>query len=119
MNTCPSVEPITTSFQNMQCLEQTKVAIHSAPIQPKHLLNNGSLIKPELLDLHSNIPRSASLTHSPKHLDSPCHSHHEHQAQEMANLEQIWSGLSLGRSNDEMVTYVQIPFHPQTALAWD
>ena len=41
------------------------------------------------------------------------------QAQEMAALEQIWSGLSLGRSEDEMVSYVRIPVHPWTALAWN
>ena len=41
------------------------------------------------------------------------------QAQEIANLEQIWSSLSLGRSNDETVTYVRILVHLQTALAWN
>ena len=37
----------------------------------------------------------------------------------MATLEQIWSGLSLGCSKDETVSYVQIPVHPRTALAWN
>nr|POE83261.1 hypothetical protein CFP56_65939 [Quercus suber] len=41
------------------------------------------------------------------------------QAQEIVNLEQIGSGLSLGRSNDETVSYVQILVHPRTALAWN
>ena len=41
------------------------------------------------------------------------------QAQEMAALEQIWSGLSLGRSEDETVSYVRIPVHPWTALVWN
>ena len=34
------------------------------------------------------------------------------QAREMEALEQIWSGLSLGRSKDETVSYVRIPVHP-------
>ena len=36
----------------------------------------------------------------------------------MEALEQIWSGLSLGRSEDETVSYVCIPVHPRTAMAW-
>ena len=36
----------------------------------------------------------------------------------MEALEQIWSGLSLGRSEDETVSYVRIPIHPRTAMAW-
>ena len=30
----------------------------------------------------------------------------------MEALEQIWSGLSLGRSKDETVSYVRILVHP-------
>ena len=41
------------------------------------------------------------------------------QAQEMANLEEIWSGLFLGCFNDETVSYVCIPVHPRGAMAWN
>ena len=41
------------------------------------------------------------------------------QAREMEALEQIWSGLSLERSEEEMVSYVRIPVHPRTAMAWN
>ena len=36
----------------------------------------------------------------------------------MEALEQIGSGLSLGRSEDETVSYVRIPVHPRTVMAW-
>ena len=39
------------------------------------------------------------------------------QAQEMEALEQIWSDLSLGRSEDETVSYVRIPVYPRTTMA--
>ena len=126
MATCPSAKQITPPFQDMYYLEKNDDALHSAPTQTKQPLNNASLIGPKLLDTHSDKPQPASHTHSPKHPDSPCHSHHEHtfiypqdQAQEMADLEQKLSSLSLGRSNDETVSYVQISVHPQTALAWN
>ena len=41
------------------------------------------------------------------------------QAREMEALEQIWSVLSLGRSEDETVSYVRILVHPRTAMAWN
>ena len=41
------------------------------------------------------------------------------QAREMEALEQIWSGLSLECSKDETVSYVRIPVHPRTAMAWN
>ena len=41
------------------------------------------------------------------------------QTREMTALEQIWSGLSLGRSDDETVSYVRIPVHPRVAMAWN
>ena len=37
----------------------------------------------------------------------------------MELLEQIWSSLSLGRSNDKTVSYVPIPVHPQAAMVWN
>ena len=43
---------------------------------------------------------------------------HDH-AQQMELLEQIWSGLSLSRSNDETVSYVRIPVHPRVAMVWN
>ena len=41
---------------------------------------------------------------------------HEHT---MANLEQIWSGLSLEHSHDETMSFVRISIHPRTALVWN
>ena len=40
------------------------------------------------------------------------------QAREMEALEQIWSGLSLEHSK-ETVSYVRIPVHPRTTMAWN
>ena len=37
----------------------------------------------------------------------------------MELLEQIWSGLSLSRSNDKTVSYVPIPVHPRAAMVWN
>ena len=39
--------------------------------------------------------------------------------QEMENLEQLWSGLSLEHTLNEMVNYVHIPAHSQTAMQWN
>ena len=41
------------------------------------------------------------------------------QAREMEAFEQIWSGLSLERSEDETVSYVRISVHPRTTMAWN
>ena len=37
----------------------------------------------------------------------------------MANLEQVWSSLSLEHSQDELVSFVRIPVHPRTAMVWN
>ena len=37
----------------------------------------------------------------------------------MANLEQVWSSLSLEYSQDELVGFVRIPVHPRTAMVWN
>ena len=126
INTCPSFEQNPPSFQAMHSVEKTKVALYSAPTQPKHLLHNAPSSDQISLtptqtdpDLHLT-PTHHNLPHLPTtpNMNTPSSFPHD-QAQEMANLEQIWSSLSLGRSNDETVTYVWIPVHPQTALAWN
>ena len=40
-------------------------------------------------------------------------------AQEMADLEQIWSGLSLEHLHDETMSFVRIPVHPRTTMLWN
>ena len=37
----------------------------------------------------------------------------------MANLEQVWSSLSLEHSQDELVSFVRISVHPRTAMVWN
>ena len=54
-----------------------------------------------LTPTHHNLP---PLPATPN-MNTPSSFPHD-QAQEMANLKQIWSSLSLGRSNDETVTYI-------------
>ena len=80
---------------------------------------NSSTPTPTDPDLwHTPSPQSNSTlpaTHSMNsHSPTP-----QTQTQEMAKLEQIWSGLSLGRSEDETVSYVLIPVLPRMALAWN
>ena len=37
----------------------------------------------------------------------------------MADLKQIWSGLSLEHLHDETVSFVRIPVHPRIAMVWN
>ena len=78
MATYPSTKQLTPYLQDMQHLEDKNDDLHPAPTQTTLLLNNDSLIGPKLFDTHSDRPRHASHTHSSKHPDSTCHSHHEH-----------------------------------------
>ena len=39
--------------------------------------------------------------------------------QEMENLEQLWSELSLEHTSNEMVSYVRILVYPRTAMQWN
>ena len=58
-----------------------------------------------------NLPPTPTLnSHTPNLHD---------QAQDMEELKQIWSGLSLERFEEETVSYVRIPVHPRTAMAWN
>ena len=111
MNTCSSDDLITPSSQAMQFLEKTNTALHSAPTQPQHLLNDASLIGPKLLDSHSDRPWLASNSYSPKHPDPPCHTHHEHtsnfpprpstgDSEPRANMEQPIFGTFQRRDGD-------------------
>ena len=55
----------------------------------------------------SNSHLPASPTMNSHTLSPPAH------VQEMADLEQIWSGLSLEHLHDETVSFVRIPIHPR------
>ena len=70
-------------------------------------------------NLHlSTTPQSNSHMAAPSTMNSNTPSPPTH-AQEMADLEQIWSGLSLEHLHDETVSFVWIPIHPQTAMVWN
>ena len=74
-------------------------------------------------------PTNPDLHQTPSHQNSPSlpttptmHTHSTtppplNPAQEMAILQQIWNGLSLGCSNNETVSYVHIPVHPWATMA--
>ena len=80
---------------------------------------SSSIPTPIDLDLQAT-PIHQSNPNLPPTLTMNSHTPNLHeQAQEMEALEQIWSGLSLGRSEDETVSYVCIPVHPRTAMAWN
>ena len=70
-------------------------------------------------DLHlSTTPQSNSHMAAPPTMNSHTHSPPTH-AQEMADLEQIWSGLSLEHLHEETVSFFWIPIHPQTTMVWN
>nr|POF21214.1 hypothetical protein CFP56_07010 [Quercus suber] len=95
-NSCPRLAQMArSSDQNSSAPTPIDPDLHFTP-SPQSYLN-----------IH--IPHSMS-THSATPQD---------QAQQMELLEQIWSGLSLGRSDDETVNYVRIPVHPRAALVWN
>ena len=77
----------------------------------------------------THTPTDPDLQATPTHQNNPnlqptptmnSHTPNLHnQAREMEELEQIWSGLSLERFEEETVSYVRILVHPQTAMAWN
>ena len=64
---------------NVHDMQQTKgiSAPQSKPIPIALNLNNGSILGPTLLNIHSNRPRPEPITHSPKHPTTSSHSQHE------------------------------------------
>ena len=127
MNTYPPFNPISYTSQALHHSNHIRPPTPHGPSQTTLQHTNGSLIKPTILNSHSNRPWSPSNSQPPKQPKSPNYSNHAHtfnypppplnQAQEMAILEQIWNGLSLGRSNNETVSYVHIPVHPWATMA--
>ena len=70
-------------------------------------------------DLHlSTKPQSNSHLLATPTMNNHTPSHPVH-VQEMADLKQIWSGLSLEHLQEETVSFVRIPVHPQTAMLWN
>ena len=76
MASCPYLDKPTSHIHDMQ---QTKDIREPQPEPtPTALnLNNGFVLGPKLLNIHSEGPRPKPFTHSPKHPTPSCHSHHE------------------------------------------
>ena len=76
MASCPYLDKPTSHIHDMQ---QTKDIREPQPEPtPTGLnLNNGFVLGPKLLNIHSEGPRPKLFTHSPKHPTPSCHSHRE------------------------------------------
>lgn len=104
----------------------TPVLLSTKQSTPKH--KHGPLIRPKLHDTDTNTnkpgPPATTLTNgktsSPKH-ESHAHatlSPHEHLLP-LDHLNHLMSCPFIETSNNEEVTYVRIPIHPQAWVAWN
>lgn len=74
-------------------------------------------------------PTDPDLHFTPTHIGGPSHPPHNSMYRQnslphdrtlvMENLEQLWSHLSIGNTNEENVSYVCIPVDPRAAIAWN
>ena len=115
-------------YKNVQSMQLANLTQPSSP--ETHPTNNhsenGSVLEPTFLDSNSNGPQPAPLNHTPSnfHMAAPptMNSHTPSppaHAQKMADLEQIWSGLSLEHLHNETVSFIRISVHPRTAMVWN
>ena len=103
--------------------ELTPSPVSYIPKQSSTIHPHGPLIWWEFHNTHANLQLSLSPMGSPHHPSlnpmpiqlSPPHDH----PLPLDHLNQLMSCLSIKTTNNEEVTYVRIPIHPRTLVAWN
>ena len=121
----PYVVPCMSKDSETQHVE-INTAPHTAPTSSRQTPPYDSLIGPTFFHSHPDGSRLEAITHSQNSPHTPANPTMNNQAPPsqahelmMANLEQVWSSLSLEHSQDELVSFVRISVHPRTAMVWN
>ena len=123
-----------TAHESKSKISTTKACNKSIPLVPLHPQHSPLILTQKMAPSSNQLSSTATPTDPNLHLSTTPQSNSHLPAiptmnshtpsppahtQEMVDLEQIWSGLSLEHLHDETMSFFRIPVHPQTAMLWN